>query len=187
MKKLIALTLALALLIGGCGGGGVTSGDSTAPHITPAKIDRLFEENLYCVKYLFVLSTLPYADDPVQGENIYPVMSDRFDSYASLEAYLRTVYTDAEVARLLDKDGDPIYTEVDGKLCVNTKRIGGKPYPVDWNGHSIEIDSRDENGCTFTAVGKYIDDSADVGPAPYRAEGRAVYENGRLLLSEMII
>lgn len=186
MKKLIALVLALALLIGGCGGG-KTESDGTTPNITPAKIDRLFEENLYCVKYLFVLTTLPYADDPVQGDNVYPVMSDRFASYAALEEYLHTVYTDAEVARILDKDGDPIYTEVDGKLCVNTKRIGGKPYPVDWNGHSIEIVSRDENGCTFNAVGKYVDDSADLDPAPYLAEGRAVYENGRLLLSEMII
>ncbi len=185
MKKLLAMMLAIGILLSGCGAAAPTS--DVAPKITPAKIDRLFEENLYCVKYLFVLGTLPYADDPVQGEHIYPVVSDRFRSYAALEEYLHTVYTTDEVARLLDADGAPIYTEVDGVLCVNTHRIGGKPYAVDWNGHSIEITERDNNGCTFTAVGKYIEANADVDPAPYRAEGRAVYENGELLLSEMII
>ena len=185
MRKILALLLAISLLLGGCSTAAPAS-DAT-PKITPAKIDRLFEENLYCVRYLFVLGTLPYADDPVQGEHVYPVISDRFRSYAALEEYLHTVYTADEVRRLLDADGEPIYMEVDGVLCVDTHRIGGKAYSVDWNGHTIEIVSRDDNGCDFTAIGKYIEPNADVDPAQYRAEGRAEYENGRLLLTEMII
>lgn len=185
MKRITALLLAMALLLCGCGGKPATS--DTTPRITPAKIDRLFEENLYCVRKLFVLGTLPYADDPVQGEHVYPVISERFSTYAQLEEYLHTVYTTAEVARLLDVSGEPIYMEIDGKLCVDTHRIGGKAYSVDWSGHTIEIIERDENGCSFVVIGKYIEENADVDPAPYRAEGRASFENGKLLLEEMII
>ncbi len=185
MKRVLALLMAMVLLTCGCG---ASEGGDTAA-ITPAQLDHLFEENLYCVRKLFVLGTLPYADDPVQGEHIYPVISDRFSTYAALENYLHTVYTDAEVARLLDADGEPIYTEVDGKLCVDTHRIGGKAYAVDWDGHSIEITARDENGCTFVVIGKYIDEHADADaePAQYHAEGRATFEDGALLLEEMII
>lgn len=185
MKRILALLLAIGLLLSGCGGNAPTS--DTSPRITPAKIDRLFEENLYCVRKLFVLGTLPYADDPVQGEHVYPVISDRFSSYAALEEYLHTVYIDTEVARLLDVDGEPIYMEIDGKLCVDTHRIGGKAYAVDWDGHTIEITEITEKGCSFTVIGKYVDENEDVDPAPYRAEGRASYENGKLLLDEMII
>ncbi len=185
MKRILVLLLTIALLACGCG---ASDGGDTAS-ITTAQLDQLFEENLYCVRKLFVLGTLPYADDPVQGEHIYPVISDRFSTYAALEDYLHTVYTDAEVARLLDVDGEPIYTEVDGKLCVDTHRIGGKPYTVDWDGHTIEITARDERGCSFVVIGKYVDEhtDADTEPAQYRAEGRAVYEDGTLLLEEMII
>ncbi len=185
MKRILALLLAMALLLCGCGGKPATS--DTTPRITPAKIDRLFEENLYCVRKLFVLGTLPYAGDPVQGEHIYPVISERFETYAELEEYLHTVYTDAEVARLLDVGGEPIYTEVDGKLCVDTHRIGGKAYAIDWSGHTIEITEHDNNGCTFVVIGKYIEENADVDPAEYRAEGRASFEDGKLLLEEMIV
>lgn len=185
MKKILALILAIGLLLSGCGGNTATS--DTAPRITPAKIDRLFEENLYCVRKLFVLGTLPYAGEPVQGEHIYPVISERFETYAELEEYLHTVYTAAEVARLLDVGGEPIYMEIDGKLCVDTHRIGGKAYAVDWDNHTIEITETTENGCTFTVVGKYIEENSDVDPAPYHAEGRASFENGKLLLDEMIV
>ena len=57
-----------------------------------SEIRRLVDENLYCMRDVFVLGMLPTEDTPIEGEWIYPVKEDVFKDYAEFDAYVRSVY-----------------------------------------------------------------------------------------------
>lgn len=187
MKKCLCLFLLLAVLLCSCGGTADSSSVPVLANVSTGQLSDLFEENLDCVENLLVLGALPHGNEPVQDGHVYPVKSVEYRSYAELQAYLQTVYTAAETTRLLEGDGKPLYLEVDGVLCVDVYRIGGKDYDVDWKDFTVTIDETDDKGCRFTVTGHQpAGDPEQTEPSPYSVSGSAVYENGRLVLEKIL-
>lgn len=191
MKRVFALLLCmLILIIGVCGCEkevqSTSSTASTHTDVSVKQLEKLFDENLYCMQRLVELGHLPYSNQAIDGGHLYPVESDRFPTYAALYDYLCTVYTEETVSQLLDNDGMPVYVEVDGRLCIDSYHIGGKGYFVDWSNYKITIDSTDETGVSFTITGSLVEPGDNPTPQPYSATGTAVFENGRLVLTKMI-
>lgn len=193
MKRLLAILLMVAVLsLGLCACGDSQPANTSLPEgsaysaVTTKALDALFNENLYCLQRILVLGTLPYATEPIDGGHLFPVQHDRFQTYAQLKEYLGTVYTADTVAALLDNKGMPVYTEVDGQLCVNTYHTGGKAYYVNWSKRKIVIDKIDDTGCHFTVTGAVVMPGGSTDSETYTATGTAVYENDRLLLTGLI-
>jgi len=162
---------------------------SSAPSsaVSEERIRELVEENLYCMSEVFMLSSLPRADEPLY-DMVYPVDEGIFASYEAFETYLRGVYA-KEYAELLLYDmpfeGDPKYIDVDGKLCVNALYDTGSGYYVIWDGYTFEIVSEDEETCTVVLHAQ-IEEPADVmSVEPYDVEITLVNQDGVWLLSEM--
>ena len=184
MKRLLAICLIGILLLTGCGGGSDTSNTPDLAAVTVSELEDLFEDNLDCVKNILVLGALPHNATPVRDGHIYPVTNTRYHSYQELQNYLLTIYTAAETTRLLEGGGNPLYLEVDGVLCVDVYRIGGKQYTVDWEDYTLVVDGYDDTVCRFTVTGRKP--TTDGQTEPYAVSGTAVYENGRLVLEKIL-
>lgn len=66
----------------------------------------------------FDLTTLPVvSDDGVIGPGYYPVADERFPTMDALRGYLKGLFSDEVVDRLLPIDGEH-YVEMDGVLCA---------------------------------------------------------------------
>lgn len=195
MKRLLALTLFLIMCLCACGkshtalmktGSTPVSDGVLVPAPTVKQLSNLFNENLYCMNRLLTLGSLPTGSTPIQGDHVYPVESDRFQTYAQLKEYLHTVYTAEATELLLDNNGMPVYLDVDGKLCVDTYHVGGKGYFVDWTGYKLTIADVQGSTCHFTVSGTLTDPADEPTPEPYTANGTAVYEDGRWVLTGMV-
>ena len=166
---------------------GSESGQKEA--ITEAELSRLFEENLNCMLYIFELGDLPHEEEPMDGDMIYRVTDDEFQSLADLEEYLLTVYTKEEADRLLYQypyEDQSKYLEQDGVLCINMALSGGKGYYVDWTDFEVRIKTIDEDRCTFLVKGTIEEPADEPILEEYYSEGAAVYENGHWVLEEMM-
>ncbi len=191
-KRLLIFFIILVMVIGLCACGGGKAGTASLPAdpygaVTEKELESLFSKNLYCMQRLLRLGTLPYSGEAVKDGHIYPVQDERFQTYAALKDYLCTVYTEATATALLENNGMPVYVEIEGRLCVDTYRAGGRGYYIDWTDRQITIDSTDETGCHFTVTGKDNAPSDEHKSKAYEAAGTAVYENGRLVLTAMIV
>lgn len=157
--------------------------------ITEAEIRNLFEENLYCLNSVFMSDHLEYSGDAVIDEHIYKVSDSRFGSYADFENYIRSVYCTSEADRLLYNypyENTPVYTDVDGMLCIDSNYAHVKAYFVDWTDAEIVVNAADECRCEFSVKG-YIDEPSDI-PAreEYIANGAVVYDNDKWVLEKII-
>ena len=184
MKRIWAICLATVLLLSGCGNGNTGSDTPPLSSVTVGQLEDLFEENLQCVQNILVLGALPHNATPVKDGHIYPVTNTRYHNYQELQNYLHTVYTVSETARLLEGNGNPLYVDVDGVLCVDVHRIGGKEYTVDWKDYTLVIDSHNDTVCRFTVTGRKP--TLDGQTEPYAISGTAIYENGRLVLEKIL-
>ena len=187
MRKCFCILLLMALLLCSCGSPTNNPASNVEiKQVSVRQLETLFDENMRCVEELLVLGALPHSADAVLHGHIYPVKSVEFQTLAELETYLKTVYTAKETERLLDADGSPLYLEVHGVLCVDTHRIGGKPYNVDWEKRKITIDSIDKDRCHFTVTGTQPAANNPEETESYTLSGSAVYENGKLVLEKIL-
>lgn len=71
----------------------------------------------------FDMTTLPVeSDNGVIGPGYYPVSDERFPTLEALRGYLKSLFSDEIVDRLLPIDGEH-YRDVDGRLCaIDTMR-----------------------------------------------------------------
>lgn len=163
--------------------------EATDVTIQESDIRALMKENLRCMNEIFVLGTLPHVGEPIQGEYIYQVNPSSFENYAAFEAYVRSVYS-TKTADMYLKDyptkGDPLYLNIDGKLCVNTIKGGAKGYYVDWSNYTVNINSCENGQCAFTLNAKVAYPAEKEIWEIYTVQGNAVYENGRWLLTSML-
>ena len=150
-----------------------------------SEIRRLVDENLYCMRDVFVLSMLPTEDTPIEGEWIYPVKEDVFKDYAEFDAYVRSVYC-KETADMYLCGEDPKYVNIDGKLCANKYLEGSKGYYVDWTDYDLTIDSVTEDECTFTVTCSVEWPADKPVKEAYPVSGKAVKEDGKWLLTSML-
>lgn len=154
-----------------------------------AIIRNLVDENTYCLRNLYGATSLYPVGDPVQDDHIYKADTDRFADYAEFESYVRSVFCTNEADRLLYNspyEGQPMYVNVDGMLCVDTYLAGAKGYYVDWSDYRVEIISADDNRCEFIVTAQ-IEEPAEVPvKEDYPVNGAVVYENGGWRLEKLL-
>lgn len=157
--------------------------------ITKEELTRLFEENLNCMLYIFELGELEHEEEPIDGDMIYRVTDDKFQSFADLEEYVRSVYAKEEADRLLyhyPYEDQAKYIEQDGALCINLALSGGKGYYVDWTDFEVEMELIEADRCTFQVIGTIEEPADEPVQEEYIAKGVAVYEDGHWVLEEMM-
>lgn len=168
-----------------------TETETAAPvsTVSEEELRALMEENLYCMRNIFTLGTLPYGESPVQGENIYKVEDQRFAAFADLEEYVRGVYCKETADMYLYNypyEGEPLYFDVDGQLCIDINRAGAKGYYVDWTDFGLDIISADDSVCEFTVTGLAEEPADEPTFTEYTVNAKAVCEDGRWVLEKMI-
>lgn len=166
----------------------VTETEASVSSVSEEELRTLMEQNLDCMRYIFSLGTLAYSGDPVQGDSVYKV-DDRFSTFAELEEYVRGVYCREEADRLLYNypyEGEPLYFDVDGALCIDANRAGAKGYYVDWTDFGLTINSADDTMCEFTVTGLMEEPAEEPVYVEYKADARAVCEDGKWVLEKMI-
>lgn len=167
-----------------------TEAEAAAPvsSVSEEELRALMEENLFCMRCVFTLDTLPRGDI-IQGGSVYKVDDDRFQTFADLEEYVRGVYCREEADRLLYNypyEGEPLYFDVDGALCIDTDRAGAKGYYVDWTDFGLTVSSADDTMCEFTVTGLVEEPAEEPVYVEYKADARALCEDGRWVLEKMI-
>lgn len=163
--------------------------DATDASVTETEIRALVDENLNCMRDIFVLGMLPTEDAPIQGEWIYQVKEDIFRDYAEFESYVRSVYCKETADMYLydyPYEGEPKYVNIDGKLCANKYLDGGRGYYVDWTDYALTIESVKDGRCQFTVTCLVEWPAENPVAEEYPVSGEAIYENGRWLLTEML-
>lgn len=155
--------------------------------ITEEEIRSLMKENLNCMYNIFVLSMLPSQGEAVE-ENIYQVDQNYFKDYESFENYIRSIYCEKTADMYLNNypfEGVKKYENRDGMLYENFNYDGGKGYYVDWSDYTVTIDSLSDTECEFTMVATVQWPAEKPVEEPYEVKGKAVYENGKWLFTEM--
>lgn len=147
------------------------------------EITELFDKNLQCLE-LYRTNPLPTVTEPLfEGEEqiICEVSSDKFSSYDELVDYVNSTYTYGTAQMYLNDfpyEGNQLYLEYDGKLCMNTYYASGSGYFVDWSGYSLEIVSADDTSCQFNVTAS-IQEPGDLPAEDYTLSCEAVItENG---------
>lgn len=167
-----------------------TETEAQSASIDEAVIRSLFDENIYCLRNLYGATSLYPVGDPVRDDHIYKADTDRFSDYAEFDSYIRSVFCTNEAERLLYNtpyEGQPMYVNVDGMLCVDTYLAGAKGYYVDWSDYRLEIVSADDSRCEFIVTGQ-IEEPAEVPvKEDYPVNGAVVYENGGWRLEKLVL
>ncbi len=161
---------------------GDVSDDSEATEgVTEDELRALMDNNLYVIFNIYYYGNLAVAESPVDG-SLYQVVDPEFPDYASLEAYLSSVYCAEYVSELLSQ---PTYVNRDGALYMDMSYATGGGYYTDWTDATFEITSSNDKQCTFTVTGSVQWPGEDT-TEPYTAAGTVVYENGMWLLTTYI-
>ena len=154
-----------------------------------AIIRNLVDENTYCLRNLYGATSLYPVGDPVQDDHIYKADTDRFADYAEFESYIRSVFCTKEAERLLFNspyEGQPMYLNIDGMLCVDTYLAGAKGYYVDWSDYRLEIVSTDSDRCEFIATAQVEWPADEPVKEDYPVNGVVVCENGEWRLEKLL-
>ena len=151
-------------------------------------IRALVDENINCITNIFEQGALPTQGKPLK-DHIYQVDGSKYKSYAEFEAYILSVYC-SKTANMLLKNypskGDPKYLNIDGKLCINMDKVGGRGYYVDWTEYKVKITKSEDETCEFTLTASIEGPSETPTKEEYTVDSSAVYENGHWLLKAVI-
>lgn len=167
-----------------------TSTASQSPYIDEDIIRDLIKENDNC-RIIYNIGNLSYSsDNPIikDGMTYYEITNPEYSSFSELEDYIRSVYTsDATEKILFNKPYENCqkYLDVDGKLCLDARYMGGRGYYTKWENCTIEIISTEGNSCTFKATGKYCEPAEFPTPEDYPITQTIIYENGSWKLQEI--
>lgn len=195
MKKLFAIIICFAAMwqLTACAVAGASHPSGAAVAHTDMEevslmpmLETLVEQNKRCVFEIFVLGCLPCDALEEDGDPILRVRSAEFPAFSDLERYVRSVYCAAEADRLLyGGDGDPMYTEVDGNLCIDIRQLAGQGYYVDWENYKLEILEQGADACRFAVVTSEEDVLAGT-VSEKRLPMGAVLENGEWRLEKLV-
>jgi len=202
MKKILAFAIlgALCLTLCGCldkyttkkneSSLSNTSSNESKTEITEElkdEIEDLVEDNEECLMKIYSVLPLDYEYEDIDGYHL--VNDDDYKTFEDLKKFTESVYVNDVAEELLNKkdyEGNPIYKDIGGRLYVNVKGFGGRGYNVDWDDAEIEILNVSENECKFKVIAKSTEPGENVAPTPYEVTSKAVMENGKWKLSEMI-
>lgn len=166
------------------------STDSTNSEELEDEMYRLFDNNIKCLD-IFRNKLLPTKDEPLykeEGMMIYEVDSPDFASYNELESYIYSVYTNSTAYMYLNNfpyEGDRLYLDYEGKLCVkNPQAAGGRAYYVDFSNYNITLDNSDNATCNFIVTAT-IQEPGDIPPQEYVITCKAIREDDGWRLEKM--
>ena len=197
MKRILAFLLAVIMVVFACScsvkntetkkndsADNSSVASDSEPETMPLVIAReLFDRNLKCTLEIFDLNTLAFEDEAVEG-TFCPVTDSRFKTFADLEEYVNATYVKDIADNLLIERG--LYKEVNGVFCIDTSRIGGKGYYVDWSDYDLEIVSGDKDTCEFDVKGYIEEPSNDPQREPYTKTAKAKNVDGNWLLEAVV-
>lgn len=145
MKKIFLTIFCLVLFLAGCSPKEVKPdvfADNFVPEGQMTVIRYLISSNAYLVENVFIESRLPFDAEKstTTAEGTFaPVVSDKYETYDEFYDELQATYTSEAADRILAEYG--IYTEVDGKLCIDTAYTAKKADDLDWSNPEIEVKS----------------------------------------------
>ena len=157
-----------------------TSGSSDNDAVKP-EISKLIDAHLYVMKNITGFAYLPIGDNPVE-EHYYPVVSDQFKKVDDIKDYLATVYTETTVNQIMERMKN-LYVDIDGKLCIDERHMGGKGYYVNWENYKLDINSVTGNNCAFTITASIEEPGENPVITPYVKELTAEKVNGNWRLT----
>ncbi len=141
MKRVIAAVICVILLLGGCAAEKPDVFDTNYVGEGQMTVLRyLINSNAFIVEDIFVENHLPVnADNSITNENgtFAPVESEKAGTYAELRAILESTYTKDAADKILNENN--IYTEIDGKLYLNTSHAHTDADDYDWTDPEIEV------------------------------------------------
>jgi len=144
--------------------------------------NMLIDRNKTAFFEIFGLSMLnmKIPESGVGTETIFPVVDERFTTFAQLEEYVNSTYARSEADALL---GNGRYLNMNGNLYGDISKDGGMGYYVDWESYRLEV--RDITDRSATLMIYTIDDSP-AGKEDITITVKMVKENGLWLLEQMV-
>lgn len=134
--------------------------DTPEPTADPQLLETLrtlVDENYVCITSMYEFGRLPHGET---GTDLTAhVLSEEFRSVTDIEDYLKTVYCEAEVNRLMEGDPEegPLYFEKDGVLVMRDDMPYGGGLFAPWTDYEITVKEQDESTCRFEITVNYED------------------------------
>ncbi|MCQ2455034.1 MAG: hypothetical protein MJ090_02675 [Clostridia bacterium] len=150
--------------------------------ITLPVAKELFDRNLKCTLNIFDLDTLSYEKTPLSG-TWHRVTDSRFSTFAELEEYVKATYIEETAQIFFDRK---LYKDIDGKLSIDTSRIGGKGYYVDWTDYIIEINKSDNETAEFSVTATIEEPSDNPKKEEYKKTVTALRVGETWLLEKIV-
>lgn len=150
-------------------------------------INDLMANNRVCID-MFKTGLVEYSEEAADGEMLYKLINSSFGSFSDLEALVYDTYTRETGDMLLYNtpyEGQSIYKDYEGALCVDLAVLAPKGYFVDWNDCKVQIDSCTADRCEFTVTGQITEPGAEASE-DYVKQGVCVLDNGEWLLENII-
>jgi len=181
-----------------------TPTESTATPLSGAALQTylqaLLERNVDIVWHYFIFDTLATTfdgtNDPLStiDGDWYPVISDKFSSFAQFHEYVASTYTQVETDTLFGpwQMGQALYKDVDGTFCSNANLGSGVITYVSWDGFTFTYELTSDTTISIDAtVHEYLGEEGatpTVGPSTklIQVHGTATLENGLWLLDHMM-
>jgi len=170
-------------------------------------LKQLLDQNLNLVMNVFVYGTLgissdnPVADDgtytPINssGGNWFLARTDQFASYEALKEYVQDTYMSDTSDSLLNNwpNGEPLYKDIGGKLCVNLDWTPNTSPTTDWTGYTFTFVQNDIDSVFIdvTVTALLSDESAEFPyqnlSAPYHIYGSATLDGSQWRLDRVMV
>lgn len=154
------------------------------------EVNELFFHNSYCYMMVFGLDSLPTVEIPDENssEYLYQVDTSMFRDYADFEEYLRSVFVEETVDKLLKfpNEGQPKYVNKDGDLYLDIRLAEGKEDYVDWYNYTLNIDYVDDKECGFTITAIKTIPSENPTEEEYSVSGKIIWDDGKWYLEDML-
>jgi len=184
MKRFIALLMALTLCFALCACKKNKEAEAPAPTnalCTQQELLTLIEQNADCY-YFFYVSPLEHTDQQ-NSDGYMGVAEGPFDNYETLRNLVLSTYTKSCAETLLSYPSAdaPLYKEAGGGFFVNPEVKGNPDYNLTWNNVSVEITNSTQTECSFKTT-----TTSDDYTTVYTTSGKAVYEDGKWRLAQLI-
>lgn len=183
MKRTLTLIMILILCVSLCACKKNKQAQAPVPtnaECTEQELLTLIEQNADCY-YFFYVSPLEHTTQQ-NSDGYMGVAPGVFADYESLKTLVESTYTKVCADNLLNYPSAdaPLYKEAGGGFFVNPEVEGNADYKLTWNEITVEITNSSKTECSFKVT--TLDDSS----SPYTTEGKAIYENGKWRLAELI-
>ncbi|MBQ6264110.1 MAG: hypothetical protein IJK60_01510 [Clostridia bacterium] len=186
MKRLFSLFLATLMIFSFAACGKKTDETPSDPGVPPELyvgegfrtiLSTLMTGNFNIVEKVAVFGRLPTDEN---GRVSEPAERDyAIDSYESLLTLFRSVYTEEQAKKLIEKCG---YYEKDGVLYSDKKAKDEGTY-FDLSSMKTDVTAKDDETCSFTVTVIKVNASGKQKEKTIKC--KAAYENGTWLLEDM--